>query len=108
MCLLVSYTVLTIADTLDLETRQGVAMVVAKQYRPISKTYEFRYTGDHGQWKPRLEQETFVLILNVAGKTAEFAVSKQAFTEIHERDRIEVRYQVRRLTEEVVVIAIVR
>lgn len=108
VCTFVSYAVLALADTVDLEIQQGIATVIAKRYRPLIKTYEMQKTSKDIKWKPRLEKESFILVLNVAGKTTEFAVSRAEFDEIHQRDRIGVRYQLRRLTEEITVLAIVQ
>jgi hypothetical protein len=90
-------------DRLGLEIRETEARVTAKQVTPGSTTYYTRIVGGRA-WSQAAENPGLrVVVLAINGEETGAAVERSTFDSLEEGDRVRVRYQRTRLTNQVLV-----
>ncbi len=81
-----------------LESRSAEAVVLGKDYKPLSRTYSTELIGGSTAVVPKVNAESFLLRLNVDGKESLFAVRKEFYDSVRNGERVRVTYQKRRIT----------
>ena len=86
------------ANNLGLEDQEGTAIIIDKDYREAGRTYRRQIIGGRTHAVPHTTPEMYILKLDVGGREAECAVTKDLYDNLNIQDQIRVIYQRRRMS----------
>jgi hypothetical protein len=98
----------TAIDTLGLGDRHGSATILGREYKPAGTSYQTTIIGGRSHAVPHTTGEMYLIGLRVDGVDTVAAVDRDLYQRLHEGDRVQVRYQLGRLTGDVQAVEITR
>lgn len=108
LCCVAIYFLFMAINDIALEKKEGYATVAGKGYREAGRTYTTQVIGGRAHTIPQSTPEMYILMLDIAGRQIECAVSRDLYGMINAGEKVTVVYQRRRITGGLQVLDVIR